>query len=38
MYQDGFPDRYPMSACDFDAHLEDVTFDENGDLQEIEVD
>ena len=32
MYQDGFPDRYPMSACDFDAHLEDVTFDGNADL------
>lgn len=27
-----YPDRYPMSASDFDAHLEDVTFDGNADL------
>lgn len=27
-----YPDRYPMDACDFDAHMEDVTFDGNADL------
>lgn len=32
IYHDGLPDRYPMFACDFDAHLEDVTFDGNADL------
>lgn len=32
IYLGDYPERYPEFVCDFDAHIEDVTFDGNGDL------